>query len=247
VWPALQLGPLALPTYALWVGLAFVVAWRLRSVEVARLGYDRDPRQAWVGLGAMVGAMVGAKLGLVLFGPWSAVREVWAALLSLDFTGKTVLGGILGGWVGVEIAKACLGIRTSTGDGFALPLLVGQAIGRLGCLFEGCCYGIAWQGPWAVPMHGTLRHPVQLYEAALDLLLAAWLFSQRRRAWPAGHAFRRAVVGYALVRAALDPLRADGRQMWGPLSLVQWACLLFALIVGGGVWWRERRMTRDGG
>jgi phosphatidylglycerol:prolipoprotein diacylglycerol transferase len=139
-----------------------------------------------------------------------------------------------------------LGIRTSTGDGFALPLLVGQAIGRLGCLFEGCCYGTPWDGPWAVTLHGTARHPVQLYEACLDLLLAAWLFAQRDRGWPAGHAFRRAVVGYALVRTVLDPLRADGRQMWGPLSLVQWVCLLFAGIVAVRMWWREDPRTRKG-
>jgi phosphatidylglycerol:prolipoprotein diacylglycerol transferase len=227
--------------YTVMVLLGFAVAGWIRAREVRRLGYDRDPRQAWVGVGAMVGAIAGAKLGLVLFGA-DAVRDAWQTLWSLDLTGKTVLGAIAGGWAGVEVAKKLVGITTSTGDGFALPLLVGQAIGRGGCFLEGCCHGAPWSGLASVSHPGTGErvHPVQLYEAGLDLVLAAWIASRRGR-WPAGHAFRRAVAGYALIRAGLDPLRGDGRWMWGPASAVQWACFAVAVGLLGVVWWRERQ------
>lgn len=212
----------------------------IRARAVRRLGYDHDPRHVWVGAGALLGAIVGAKVGLVLFGPW-VLQDVGRTLLSFDFTGKTVLGGIAGGWAGVEVAKWLVGIRASTGDGFAVALLVGQAIGRLGCLLEGCCFGVPWDGPWAVVLAGRPRHPVQLYEAALDTVLALWLVSVRDGRWPAGHVFRRAVVGYAAVRMVLDPLRDDGRWMVGPLSAVQWACLAVAVGLSVQLWRVEAR------
>ncbi|MEQ1502390.1 MAG: prolipoprotein diacylglyceryl transferase family protein [Myxococcota bacterium] len=239
MWPVLvRVGPVELHGYAVCVVLAFVVGGWIRSREVRRLGYDAAPGHAWVSVGALLGAMVGAKLGLVLFGGM-VVEDAWRGLWSVDFTGKTVLGGIAGGWLGVELAKKAVGHRGSTGDGFAVALLVGQAIGRFGCLLEGCCYGIPWDGPWAVAIAGAARHPVQLYEAGLDLVVAAWLVARRDAGWPAGHTFRRAVVGYAVVRALLDPLRGDGRWMWGPASAVQWACLGAAAVIAGRIWWIE--------
>ena len=38
--------------------------------------------------------------------------------MALIFGGKTVVGGLVGGWIGVELAKKVLGIRGSTGDGW---------------------------------------------------------------------------------------------------------------------------------
>lgn len=235
-----------MPTYAIWATLGMIAASIVRSREVARLGYDSDPRHGWVGLGAMIGAVVGSKAGLVLFGPLSAAADVWSSILSLDFEGKTVLGAIAGGWVSVEITKALLGISRSTGDGFAEALLVGQGIGRIGCLMHGCCYGAPTSLPFAVSMSGPLdhpipRHPVQLYESMLVLLLALYIRSLRGANLPEGHRFRRAVAGYALIRALLDPLRGDGRAMWGPLSAVQWACLLFAAAISAPMLARERQ------
>jgi phosphatidylglycerol:prolipoprotein diacylglycerol transferase len=81
--------------------------------------------------------------------------------------GRALLGGLVFGWLGVEIAKGRMGIRRSTGDLFALALPAGEAIGRLGCHFNGCCYGVPWNGPGAVWQHGTSRFPSQLVSAAV--------------------------------------------------------------------------------
>lgn len=211
------------------VGIAFVLAGWIRRSEVRRLGYDRHPSHGWVGLGGLLGAMIGAKVGLLLFAPPGELIEVLARIVSLDFTGKTLIGGIAGGYLGVEITKWWVGIRWSTGDGFAISLPVGQAVGRVGCLLHGCCYGTPLQGTGAVFVHGAWRHPTPLYEAGLDLLLASTLWTLRGRTGEAGGLFRLYLVGYAAIRFALDPWRADGSVWWGPLTGVQWFCAATAL------------------
>jgi phosphatidylglycerol---prolipoprotein diacylglyceryl transferase len=119
-----------------------------------------------------------------------------------------------------------------------LPL--GQAVGRLGCFLNGCCLGEPWDGPWAVTMAGAARHPAQLYEAALDLLLAGALWVTRLRPRPEGNLFRRYLVGYALIRFGLEPLRGDnGHTLWG-LTLVQWACVGTAAGFAAWIWRTER-------
>jgi prolipoprotein diacylglyceryltransferase len=66
---------------------------------------------------------------------------------------------------------------------------------------------------------------VALYEAALDLALAAWLFAIREATRVPGRLFKTYALGYAMLRFALEPLRGDGAVRWGPLSSVQWVCL----------------------
>ncbi|MCB9761038.1 MAG: prolipoprotein diacylglyceryl transferase [Alphaproteobacteria bacterium] len=228
-----NLGPVEVRSYAVFVLLAFVVAGAVRRAELARLGHARMPGYRWVPVGALLGAVVGAKLGMLLFEPPEVAAETFARVLSLDFTGKTVVGGLIGGYLGVEIAKKAVGITRSTGDGFAVAVPLAQAVGRVGCLLNGCCYGTPWEGPWAVSIGGVWRHPTQLYEAGLDLALAAALWATRWTERPAGHLFRRYLVGYALIRFATEFVRGDAGHTLGPLTWVQALCLGVAALFGG--------------
>jgi prolipoprotein diacylglyceryltransferase len=90
-----------------------------------------------------------------------------------------VIGALMGGYLGVEIAKKLVGIRHSTGDAFAVAVPLSLGIGRIACVLGGCCYGTPSHQPWAIHLAGADRHPVQLYEAALDFALAAAVFSVR--------------------------------------------------------------------
>ena len=84
---------------------------------------------------ALLGAAFGAKLLAMLENPWQASLE-----------GKTIVGGLLGGLAAVELAKKHIGVTRSTGDLFALPLIVGTAIGRVGCYLSGLADGTATEG-----------------------------------------------------------------------------------------------------
>ena len=70
------------------------------------------------------------------------MQVVGVARLATTADGKTILCGIVGGYFGVEVAKWTLDVRVKTGDTFALPLALAMAVGRWGCFFNGCCYGV---------------------------------------------------------------------------------------------------------
>ena len=235
-----SVGAWEIRSYAVFVLLGFLAAWRVRRVEVARLGHQRLPGYAWVPVGALLGAIVGSKLGMLLFERWADWSALMARMVELDFTGKTVVGALAGGYLGVEIAKKRVGITRRTGDGFAVAMLVGMAVGRVGCFLEGCCAGVPWDGPLAVDYLGAARHPAPLYEGALDLLLAAVLWRLRGRAYPEGNLYRRALVGYAIIRFCLEPIRVDYNPWWGWLSGVQLVCLATAVGFGAVIVGRER-------
>lgn len=221
-----SLGPVDVPSYAVFVALGLALAAGVRRREVARLGYDRTPGHAFVGFAALFGGLLGSKAGMALFVPPAELARLGAAALAFDFTGKTVVGGIAGGYLGVEVAKRLVGVRHSTGDDFAVALPLAQGVGRMGCFLHGCCVGVETTGPLGVAIAGVSRHPAQLYEAGLDLALAAGIWSVRARPRPAGHLFKWTLIGYATIRFVLEPLRGDTGWRVGPLTAVQVACAL---------------------
>jgi phosphatidylglycerol:prolipoprotein diacylglycerol transferase len=222
-----------MPSYAVFVLAAFALAILVWRSEVHRLALSTTPANRWIGAAALVGAMVGSKVGMVLFQLSGSLADNFHRALAFDFSGKTVVGALMGAIAGVELAKKALGIREATGDQFAIAVPIGIGIGRIGCLFNGCCYGIPARGPIAVEISGLPRHPVQMYEALLLLTLAAFLFASRLRPRPRGQMWRIFLVGFCAIRFGTEFLRGDPSVRLGPLSLVQIVCSVLA--VGFGV------------
>jgi prolipoprotein diacylglyceryltransferase len=200
--------------------------------------------------GAAVGALVGSR-ALGLAEQWPTVIEAWRTGRMMELVlspgGKTIVGGLLGGWLGVEIVKKVSGIERRTGDLFALPLCVGIAVGRVGCLLAGLSddtYGRPTGLPWAVNLgDGVGRHPVQVYEVVF-LTMLGWLVSSipvagsvsghdfsraesvHKRSWalaPEGARFRVFLGGYLMWRIAIDFLKPQ--PLIGGMNLIQWSCV----------------------
>ncbi len=124
-------------------------------------------QRAALALAGFIGGAFAAKLPF-LFG---VSDEGWLALWFRD--GKTITTGLLGAYLGVELAKWAMEIRVKTGDTFALPLALALAVGRWGCFCNGCCYGRPSDLPWAVAFaDGIPRHPTQVYESLFHLAMA---------------------------------------------------------------------------
>jgi len=216
---------------ALAYAIGFAVYRRLR----ARDGDAIDAATRWTVIAAAaVGAAVGSK---VLFWAEDPVLTLayWrdpAYLLG----GKTIVGGLVGGLMGVEFAKRIVGERRSTGDLFVLPLCIGMAIGRVGCFIAGPA-DRTWGRPTASLFgvdggDGIARHPLPLYEIAFLAVLLAVLPRASRRHLRAfvnptrqpGDRFKLFMIGYMLFRLAADGLKDDPTVAAG-LTSIQWTCI----------------------
>jgi 7,8-dihydro-6-hydroxymethylpterin dimethyltransferase len=182
----------------------------------------------WVLIGAIFGALLGARL-LALADAYPVFwphRTDWHVLLGA----KTIVGAILGGWMGVELAKRRLGIGHPSGDVYVFPLILGMCIGRVGCFLAGLqdhTYGIATTLPWGVDFgDGVRRHPAQLYEIAFLLCSAAffaWRMKTRRQR---GCMFSQFLLGYLAFRFFAEFIKPRYSLPLVPLSAIQVACAL---------------------
>lgn len=190
-----------------------------------------------VGMGAYCGAMIAAKLPFV-FSEWEGFLN-GAAWFS---NGKTILCGLVGGYAGVEAAKWALMIKTKTGDGFAVPVAVGVAIGRLGCFDFGCCYGTPTEMPWGIVFPGAgdmPRHPTQLYETGFHLSMALLLYWFQRRGMFRGQLIKLYIISYAAYRFCTEFIRPEER-IWYEMTGYQLACVVIALLFAY-LWWKDAK------
>ncbi len=226
--------------------VSIAAAFRLLQRRQKQLALTRQQR--WiVGCSAFAGAMVGAKIPFLGEQGWEAFYQgtVWFA------DGKTILGGIVGGYAAVEVAKWCAGIRTRTGDAFALPVAIAVAIGRVGCFVAGCCYGTVTNVPWGVPFPlarddvGVCRHPTQLYEVAFHSLAAIVLLVMDRRRWLVGNQLKAYLVAYFGYRFLSEWLRPEPPVLLN-LTLYQLASAILIAVLAL-LWWRDSQPVQPPG
>lgn len=202
--------------------------WALRN-RYARSALTVQERTA-VGLAAFVGALLGAKIPFLLTIEVTTSSWLWIS------DGKTILGGIFGGYVAVELAKYLMGIRLRTGDNFAVPVAIAVAFGRVGCFLSGCCYGQVTQLPWGVhfPLAGdaehVLRHPTQLFETAFHLLALGVLLLLESRGWLPGRRLTVYLMAYLIYRFLTEWIRPEAVTLLG-LTAYQLACLVLLLLL----------------
>lgn len=196
--------------YACVLCFSIAVAMRLAHGRQKRLDLTRWQR-ILIGVSAFVGSMIGSKIPFLGDRGWGAFFDgtVWFA------DGKTILGGIAGGYAAVELVKWIANIRTRTGDTFALPVAVAVAIGRIGCFVAGCCYGRVTTVPWGVSFPlaqdeaGILRHPTQLYEVVFHILAAIILAIMDRKRWLVGNQLKAYLIAYLFYRFLSEWLRPE--------------------------------------
>ena len=198
-------------------------------------------------VGSLLGAALGNKLAFWIENPhlWREHAHGMDALLG----GQSVVGALLGGWIGVEVAKRITGISRRTGDDFVCPILLGLAIGRIGCFLAGVhdgTHGLPTDMPWGLDLgDGIPRHPTALYEAlaAAAALLTAprW---QARLSGTAGLSFRVFLLGYLAWRLMIDFLKPVSFAYVFGWSGLQWICALGAGVLVLGLWLDRRELHR---
>ncbi len=224
-----------IPTYGVLVALGFLAGLTITVRLARRIGLPANQVTNLAVYCAMAG-IVGAKLFMFLFDIDDYVRDPGRI-----FTLETLqaAGVFHGGFIAAFIV-AILYVRAQRlpafpiMDTFAPGVVLGQAIGRLGCFAAGCCWGKECDLPWGVrfrsneaspvPLDKTL-HPVQLYESAADLIIFGILYHRFRRSHRGGQIIGLYLVLYSTARFIIEFFREHEQPLVGPFSLTQWIAL----------------------
>lgn len=204
----------------------------------------RDDRLVVVYVAALVGAFLGAKLIYLAAEGWRdwPMSDRWLRLA----TGKTILGGLLGGYLGVELVKFLVGFRGITGDWFALITPVGLILGRVGCWLHGCCLGKVCRPGWftVADAHGVARWPAVPLEILFNAIMLGLFCVLRRRQQLAGQHFHLYLIAYGIFRFIHEFVR-DTPRLFGPISGYHLAALAVAGLGLTGFILRQRRLRSN--
>jgi phosphatidylglycerol---prolipoprotein diacylglyceryl transferase len=187
----------------------------------------------------LFGAAAGA-VGLHVAESWSWISQ---QPISHWISGKSVLGGLLGGTMGTEIGKRAIGWKSSTGDAWVPALVVGLVIGRIGCQLSGTwdmTYGSPTGSAWGWNYgDGVPRYPTALIESLA--VVAVWARLRLRHWSRPGQLFNAFLLAYCLLRVLVEFLKppfgaaAPGSipiDRLAGLTAIQWTGLAGAVWMG---------------
>lgn len=203
----INLGIFTVHPHLLFETLAYFIGFRVYLYTKTK-GSMPTNKAVWVAIGAILGAAIGSKLLYWFESPVETIENLFNIVYMME--GKTIVGGLLGGLIGVEWMKKRIGWSRSTGDDFVLPLIVGMTIGRIGCFLTGLSdhtYGTETRLPFGVDFgDGVMRHPTQLYEIVFLLILGISIMIIKRKGlqrWE-GFLFQLFMIGYLGFRLWID-------------------------------------------
>lgn len=220
-----EFGPLKVYSYGMMVAIAFIIGIYFARLEALRKNIKPELIYDLVFFLA-IGALIGARLYyLIFFNPTNFISDplsvfrIWEGGLAIH---GAILGGIISGILFAALRKISF---WKVADLVAPSLILGQAIGRIGCFLNGCCFGVPTQSIVGVRFpegslpfiaySGLAVHPTQLYELALDLSGFFILWSLRQKIKFNGGLFLVYLMMYSVIRIMLSSLRGDSLYIWG--------------------------------
>jgi phosphatidylglycerol---prolipoprotein diacylglyceryl transferase len=228
------LGPVTIYSYGLMVALAFLVCVSLARQHARRVGIDPEVIINACFLGLAFG-IAGARF-LYVIEHWAQYRNHPWEVLMLQHGGLSFFGGLLAG-----VAAALVYLRRRKQslyrifDLLAPYIALGHAIGRIGCFFNGCCFGKV--SVWGVyfPVLESTRIPTQLISSAalIGIYLVLRILQERFKSLPAGTVFYVYLALYAGKRFGIEFLRDDNYPFFAGLTFFQVfsaAAGIFALV-----------------
>lgn len=228
----IPIGPWKVHPHVLFESLAYFIGGRVywKFKRPSALPYYQA---IWIIAGAAIGALFLSK-AICWFEDPERLMTHWQQW-SFWMTGKTIVGGLLGGLIGVEVVKKIIGWKPSTGDDFVFPIIIALSIGRIGCFLTGMSdntYGTPTTLPFGVDFgDGILRHPTQLYEilflALCGIALMLWNRHLRRtnQTLYDGFKFQFFLFTYFTFRLFIDFIKPTPHP-YGIFNNIQIACMI---------------------
>lgn len=210
-------GTLLITSYAVAFVLGFAAALALAAPRVRPLGIDRR-QLSTIALLAIVAGMAGARARYVWENPERFRTDAgldWRRVADLDAGGMVWYGGLIAAAAVIALWAWRRRLPVlALADAVAPAVALGLAIGRVGCFFNGCCFGRPCDLPWAVPapFNAALRlHPTQLYETLAGLAICGGILLLGRLRPRVGLQAAAFCIGYGVWRFINEGLRNDYR------------------------------------
>jgi len=250
-----SIGPFTLHTYGLLVAGGFLlgIAWAVKLGK--REGFD--PQMVYdVSFWIILSGIVSSRLLYVIV-EYKHYLQYPLDVFKLWQGGLVFYGGMIGAVGAIIVCARIYKFDIWRFADIAAPsAALGHTIGRLGCLFAGCCYGREAHVPWAVTFQdvhsiaptGIPLHPTQLYDAANELIIFLILTAFRPYRKFKGQVWWIWVGLYAFGRGVVEYFRGDPRGMWlgGAFSTSQILAAV-GIVVAIVFYFNNRRLYKNEG
>lgn len=250
-----KLGPISIHTYGLMIAVGFFLAVGTIRKLAPRSGLDPDKSADFAFWLLLVG-FLGAR-GLFVLTRWTDFAADPLAILRVWEGGLVFFGGPLAALPFAVWMLRRQGVSVWSAMDVYLPAVaVAHALGRIGCVAAGCCYGRPADLPWSIRLDSDLvdaahrgipLHPVQLYEfSALMVLYSGlmWLHPRRRFDGQVGLTY---LLAYPVIRSLVEEFRGDsirGFVIDGVLSTSQFISVLVFVAAAVALLFRLRTPER---
>ncbi len=239
-----------------WYGLMIAIGIALGvyvALREAKRVYVHEDAVYNCALWGVAGAIVGAR-GFHVIDRIDFYIQNPAAILAFQQGGLAIWGGLFGGLAAGMLY--CVFSRQPVGqmaDIAAPGLLLGQIIGRLGCVINGDAYGGPAELPWSItyvhpdalmPDLGIATHPYPLYEIAWNAAIMGIIWHLRREGLRSGSLFLIYLVLYSIGRFILTFVRQEALLVFG-LQQAQFLALLAIFIAAPILLMRLRSASTD--
>jgi len=229
-----------MPAYTLMILIGCAVSFAVALARSPKKGLRADDTLFFIAF-LVLGALIGAKILYllidipVIYANHDFYFASAANAATLITSGFVFYGGLIGGFFGGVCYAKFFHVNTvAIADNFVPSIPLFHSFGRIGCFLAGCCYGIPYTGRFAVTYtealsdaNGISRFPVQLVEAAVNLILFFLLLALGKKLKKPLQSFGLYLILYGAARFILEFFRGDElRGFLGPLSTSQWISLI---------------------
>lgn len=249
MYPYIKLFNISLPTYGLCMCIAIFLCAVLTFQKAHTRKVDCNDLLIISAVSIGFGLISGGLLYILIT---YDLKEIATHIINGNFSffrqqGIVFYGGLIGGAIAAIITSKLLkfDVRELEICGVVyFPL--GHAIGRIGCLLAGCCYGLPYHGIFAAytnlnPEYGTY-FPIQIVEAAFNLLITAILLYYSKKERAAYHIICCYLVMYSVLRFFLEFFRGDAiRGSFLVFSTSQWISLILFVTALSGLFYKAKQ------
>lgn len=225
-------GPFTVFSYGFMLVIAFLVSAFLMKEQAKKEGID--PETVFnLSFNVFVFGVIGARLFYIIENAGFYLRNP-IEIIRLQSGGLSWFGGLFAGVIFAVIYLKKKKISLCKILDLAAPFLaLGEAIGRIGCLLNGCCYGKVSNFGLFFDVHGQTLIPTQIYSSIL--LLAIFVILRRSQDKPhlQGQIFYSYLLLYSIKRFSIEFLRQDNPPVFFGLTLfhlISAAIFIFALV-----------------